>query len=548
MPGNVASTHSLLPGAFWIKLYTLDGSIQLTHMPNHPSAFSRRSFVKIALAGTGGALVVDLNAAAASEQARAVLLPTRSGADLRRLSIGEAAELVRKKRVSPVDLTQACLAQIDKLNPALNAFITVTAESALAQAREAETEVQRGKWRGPLHGIPIALKDLFDTAGVKTTGGSELYKDRVPAQDAEVVRRLKAAGAVILGKQNMHEFAYGTTSVVSYFGPVHNPWELAHIAGGSSGGSAAAVSAELCYGALGSDTGGSVRGPANCCSIVGLKPTYGLVSARGVIPLSWSRDHVGPLTRTVADAAIMLQSIAAYDPEDNTSQEFPPTDYSAALSRKTSTLQLGIPREFFYADLHPDIEAAVAAAVIVLQKLTAGHREVTIATSTSRTVISAEAYAVHAAALAKTPELFQPFTRARLEEGAQITTGAYIEGLREIAQLRHGIRKTFAEVDVLVTPTAPIPPRTIDEALHDDPVKIPRPPDVRNCGPFNFNGLPTISIPCGFTRSGLPIGLQISGPPGREGVVLQLAYAYEQATDWHLRRPPIVAGGSSGRE
>ena len=263
-------------------------------------------------------------------------------------------------------MTKACLAQIEQLNPALNAFITVTAESALAQAREAEAEVQRGRLRGPLHGIPIGLKDLFDTAGVRTTAGSALFKDRVPTQDAEVVRRLKAAGAILLGKQNMHEFAYGATSVVSHFGAVHNPWDLDRIAGGSSGGSAAAVAAELCYGALGSDTGGSIRGPAACCSIVGLKPTYGLVSTRGVIPLSWSRDHVGPMTRTVADAALMLQAIAGYDAEEATSQRMEVPRIQPGPSGETSALRLGKPRDFFFEGLHPEIEAAINKALSLL--------------------------------------------------------------------------------------------------------------------------------------------------------------------------------------
>jgi len=470
---------------------------------------------------------------------------TQPSADLTKLSISEAAELVRKKKVSPVELTRACLAQIEQLNPALNAFITVTAESALAQAREAEAEAQRGKLRGPLHGIPIGLKDLFDTAGVRTTAGSAVFKDRVPTQDAEVVRRLKAAGAILLGKHNMHEFAYGATSVVSHFGAVHSPWELNHIAGGSSGGSAAAVAAELCYGALGSDTGGSVRGPAACCSIVGLKPTYGLVSTRGAIPLSWSRDHVGPMTRSVADAALMLQAIAGYDVDETTSQKVDVPQYSSALRAKPSSLRLGTPRDFFFEGLHPDIEAAIHEALSVLGKLTAGVREISIAVSTNRSVTEAEAYAYHSESLAKTPELYQPYTRARLRAGADVSALVYIQGRREQAQLRQDVRRVFASVDALITPTAPIPPRTILEASADDPLKIPRPPDLRNTAPFDINGVPTISIPCGFTRAGLPIGLQISGPPWGETLVLQLAHAYEQATDWHKRRPPILTRGTS---
>jgi aspartyl-tRNA(Asn)/glutamyl-tRNA(Gln) amidotransferase subunit A len=383
---------------------------------------------------------------------------------------------------------------------------------------------------------------LFDTAGVRTTAASALFKDRVPTQDAEVVRRLKAAGAVFLGKTNMHEFAYGATSVVSHFGAVHNPWELNHIAGGSSGGSAAAVAAELCYGALGSDTGGSIRGPAACCGIVGFKPTYGLVSTRGVIPLSWSRDHVGPMTRTVADAAIILQAIAGYDIEETTSQKIDVSDYSSTLRTKTSSLRLGRPREFFFEGLHPDIEAAMNDALSLLATLTAGVREISIPVSTNRSVTDAEAYAYHSEWLAKSPELYQPYTRGRLRAAAEVTAAEYIQGRRELAQLRHDSRKVFASVDAIITPAAPIPARTIVEASADDPVKIPRPPDLRNAAPFNINGLPSISIPCGFTSDGLPIGLQISGPLGGESVVLQLAHAFEQASNWHKRRPPMSWG------
>ena len=510
-------------------------------MKNHFEDVSRRAFLQTAVAGTAGSWIMGPTWSEATAIPQNRTRPNGGeSSELTRLSIREAAELVRRKKVSPVELTQACLARIERLNPVLNAFITVTADSALAEARQAEAEIQRGRWRGPLHGIPIALKDLFDTAGVRTTAASALYKDRIPTEDAEVVRRLKAAGAVLLGKLNMHEFAYGATSVVSYFGAVHNPWDLNYMAGGSSGGSGAAVAAELCYGALGSDTGGSIRGPAACCSIVGLKPTYGLVSTRGVIPLSWTRDHVGPMTRKVADAAAMLQAIAGYDPEETTSQRMDVPNYSSALGAKTASLRLGVPRDFFFAELHPEIEAAINNALEVLGKLTAGLREIKIPVSTNRSVTDAEAHAFHAETLAKTPELYQPYTRERLRAGAQVTTLAYIEGRRELVQLRQDIRKAFASVDALVTPTAPIPPRTILEASADDPLRIPRPPDLRNTSPFNINGLPTISIPCGFTSAGLPIGLQISGPPGGEAVVLQLAHAYEQATEWHQRRPPVA--------
>jgi aspartyl-tRNA(Asn)/glutamyl-tRNA(Gln) amidotransferase subunit A len=508
-------------------------------MPKFLEDFSRRSFLKTTLAGAATSLVVPGSFAESTANTGKREQPGESAtSDLTALTLVEVAELVRKKTVSPVELTHACLARIERLNPSLNAFITVTADSALAEAREAESEVQRGKWRGPLHGIPIALKDLFDTAGIRTTAASGVFKDRIPKEDAEVVRRLKAAGAVFVGKTNMHEFAYGGTSVVSYFGAVHNPWDLSCIAGGSSGGSAAAVAAGLCFGALGSDTGGSIREPATYCSIVGLKPTYGLVSTRGVIPLSWSLDHIGPMARTVADSAVILQAIAGYDSLETTSQQIGVPNYSAALQRKTSTLRLGIARDFFFAGLHPEVEAAINEALLVLKRLTAGLKEIKIAVSTNPSVLRAEAYAYHAEFMAKTPELYQSGTLERLRTGAEVTTLAYISGLREISELRRSTQRVFESVDALVTPTAPTPPRTILE-VNADPARVVA-PDARNTGPFDKNGLPTISIPCGFTTSGLPIGLQISGPFGGEAVVLQLAHAYEQGTEWHKRHPSVL--------
>jgi aspartyl-tRNA(Asn)/glutamyl-tRNA(Gln) amidotransferase subunit A len=273
---------------------------------------------------------------------------------------------------------------------------------------------------------------------------------------------------------------------------------------------------------------------------VGIKPTYGLVSTRGVIPLSWSRDHVGPLTRTVADAAIILEAIAGHDPEETTSAQIDVGRYSSTLRAKTASLRVGVCRAFFFDDLQPDVEAAIKDAIALVRTLTAGTRDVTIPVSANRSVTDAEAYTYHAQSLTKTPELYQPFTRERLRMGSEVTTVAYIEGRRELVQLRHDARRLFTSVDVLVTPTAPIPARTIADARTDDPHKIPRPPDLRNTAPFNINGLPSMSIPCGFTREGLPIGLQITGPPAGEAVVFQLGHAFEQATEFHRRRPPMV--------
>src|SRR6202041_1765397 len=279
-------------------------------------------------------------------------------------AIVELAPRLRRREISPLELTRACLDRIGKLNPELNAFITVTAESALAEARTAETEISRGQWRGPLHGIPIAMKDLIDTAGTRTTAASALYPNRIPTEDAEIVRRLRQAGAVILGKNNLHEFAYGGSSLVSFFGDIHNPWNVAHITGGSSGGSAAAVAAGLCYAAIGTDTAGSIREPAALGGCVGIKPTYGRVSARGVIPLSWSPDHVGPLAPTVGDVAAVLQSIAGYDALDVASVDVPVSDYVSGSGESTEALRVGVPRQYFFYELDDGVRVAVERALV----------------------------------------------------------------------------------------------------------------------------------------------------------------------------------------
>ncbi|HXE92030.1 MAG TPA: amidase [Terriglobales bacterium] len=468
-------------------------------------------------------------------------------ADLSALTLSQASQLVQGKKISPVELTEACLHRIDRLDPTLNAFITVTADSALAEARAAEAEIQRGRWKGPLHGIPLALKDLVDTAGVRTTAGSGVFKDRVPSADAEVVRRLKAAGAVLLGKLNLHEFAYGGSSAISGFGPVRNPWARDYSTGGSSGGSAAAVAAGLCYGAIGSDTGGSIRQPAGYCGIVGLKPTYGLVSTRGVVPLSWSLDHVGPMTRTVKDAAMLLQVIAGYDPQEPTSIELPGRDYAGAVTGKTASLRLGIPRAYFYEGLDPEIEAAMEEGLSTLKKLTASQRDIAPLASDGTyasildaytTVFLAEAYAYHREFAAKTPELYQEATLGRIRAGADIATPAYIESRRQLDQIRRSVSQVFDTVDLLVTPTAPVPPFAIADLLGDmNAIRGKELLMLRNTRPVNLLGLPAVSVPCGFTRVGLPIGMQIIGPSGGEETVLRLAHAYEQATEWHKRRP-----------
>jgi aspartyl-tRNA(Asn)/glutamyl-tRNA(Gln) amidotransferase subunit A len=453
-------------------------------------------------------------------------------------SIVETGELLRKREVSPVELTKKCLAQIERLNPVLNAFITVTAELALAQARAAEAEILRGNWHGSLHGIPLALKDLIDTAGVRTTAASALFTDRIPKEDAEVARRLIDAGAVLLGKQNLHEFAYGGSSMISHYGEVHNAWDPARIAGGSSGGSAASVAAGLCYGAIGTDTAGSVREPAALCGVVGLKPTYGRVSVRGVIPLSMSLDHVGPIAREVSDAAVMLQVIAGYDARDANSVNATVGDYLAAIREPLTPMSIGVPRKFFYEDLDPEVGSAVEEALSALRALGNELVEIEIDVPTDRTLQAAESYAYHRQFISKSPELYQPETLRRIRTGENISAAQMEQAERELKQVRSEIAKVFEDVDFLVTPTTPIPAPAIAD-LKRDPDAL-RPCELRllsNTRPSNVWGLPAISIPCGFTKAGLPIGLQIIGPHWREDRVLQLAHAYEQATDWHKRGP-----------
>jgi aspartyl-tRNA(Asn)/glutamyl-tRNA(Gln) amidotransferase subunit A len=437
--------------------------------------------------------------------------------------------------VSPRELTAACLARIQQLNPMLNAFITVTAEQATADAQRAEAEIMKGRWRGPLHGIPVGLKDLFDTAGVRTTGGSGQFVERVPVEDAEAVRRLRAAGAVILGKQNLHELGLGATSAASHFGPVRNPWNREYVAGGSSGGSAAAVAASLCYGSLGTDTGGSVRLPASFCGIVGLKPTYGRVSTRGVLPLSWSLDHVGPLARTVLDAAVLLQAIAGYDAKDPYSVDRPVPALTAAMRRSPRSLRVGVSREYFFSGLHADVETAVEHAIDVVSKLTAGVQDVVVPVSpeTHLAVMLAEGFAFHAARVRETPQLFQPPVLGRLRGGEAVSTATYINQRRELDEIRRTAQSLFAHVDLLITPTVPSLPIPIAVAQDDQAGTALF---ARNTRPFNAYGLPAVSLPCGFAKNGLPIGLQIVGPPWREEAVLRLAHAFEHATASQTRR------------
>lgn len=457
-------------------------------------------------------------------------------------SIQQLSRRIRGREISPVELTRDCLARIENLNRKLNAFITVMADSALADARLAEQEIQRGNYRGPFHGIPIGLKDILDTTSTRTTAASAQYKDRIPTADAEVVRRLRAAGAIILGKQNLHEFAYGGSSMISFYGEVHNPWDVSRLTGGSSGGSAASVASGLGFAAIGTDTAGSIRLPAAYCGVVGLKPTYGRVSARGVVPLAWSYDHVGPITNSVHDAALMLHAIAGYDAGDPASVDAPVPDFITNLDQFPVGLRIGVVRAYFFDSLDPEIAAAMEEAIQVFRKLSAEIREdIKLEVSTDRTLSSAESYAFHQPMVMRSPELYQPATLTRIKSGESISSADAECAKRDLEASRHAIRNIFNEVDILLTPTVPIPPPSIDE-LQKRPENL-RPAELvmlRNTRPFNVWGIPAISVPCGFTTDGLPIGLQLAAAPWREDPLLRVAYAYERSTEWHERNRPIV--------
>ncbi len=456
------------------------------------------------------------------------------------MTIVEISERVRTQALSPVALTKDSLERIAALNPTLNAFITVTAESALAEAQRAEQEIRNGRWRGPLHGIPIGLKDLVDTAGVPTTAASALFKDRVAQGDAEITRRLRAAGAIILGKQNLHEFAYGGSSVISYFGEVRNAWNPECIAGGSSGGSATAVAGGMCCAAIGTDTAGSIREPAALCGVVGLKPTFGRVSARGVIPLSSSLDHVGPITASVADAAVLLQAIAGFDAQDPGSLDLPVENYVEALTATTQKVRLGVPRKFFFDDLDGEVANAVEEALRVLSGLVREVVEISIEVPTDRTLQAAESYVYHADFVAKSAGLYQPETLRRIRSGENVSPEQYQQLRRQLESVRRNARDCFQNIGLLVTPTTPMAaPRIADLKSRPDDLRPAELRLLRNTRPFNVWGLPAISVPCGFTSAGLPIGLQIAGPHWGEPAVLSLAHGYEQATEWHRKRPAL---------
>jgi len=493
----------------------------------------------------------------ASEEAskRAAAVPMPVGADdVSALTMVQAGQLLRAGKITSTALTEACLERTRIYNPKVNAYITVLQDAARAQAVQLDAEGKAGRFRSPLHGIPIALKDNIDTAGTRTSGGSAVFDDRFPDEDAEVVRRLKVAGAVIIGKTNLQEFAMGATSVSSYFLPVRNPWSLDRIAAGSSGGSGAAVIADLTVGALGTDTGGSIRMPAAHCGIVGLKPTYGLVSIRGIIPRTYSLDHCGPMTKTAEDAAVLLEAIAGYDKLDVASVEHAKEDYLAAARQPVSGFRVGIPRAPFFDRLDGEVAKAVEGAIDIVARLTKSTRDMHLPGpgTYSRALLDGEIEAVHWELYKRNSGRYSLYQRHMIEavhKGLNDTSGEacsakvvdYVLANWELIRLRKTIDDAFTDYEVVVLPTMRLLPQTINDALKQEEEPQPREPlDISNSSAFNTFGIPAVSVPCGFSANGLPIGLMIAGPRFAEGKVLALARAYEQATEWHTRRPKLA--------
>jgi aspartyl-tRNA(Asn)/glutamyl-tRNA(Gln) amidotransferase subunit A len=460
--------------------------------------------------------------------------------------MADLGRMIATKQVSPVEVVRAHLDRIAAVDQTLRAFITVCADAALESARAAEAELMAGRAVGPLHGVPWAPKDLYSTKGVRTTGGSKILTDSVPSADATVVARLAGAGAILLGKLNMHEFAYGPEGLNAHYGDTRNPWGMdAHrIAGGSSSGSGAAVAAGLVPGSLGSDTGGSIRIPASLCGITGLKPTYGRASRAGVLPLAWSMDHVGPMTRSARDCALMLSAIAGYDPADPTTSVLPVPDYGVALTGDVKGLRVGLLRAHFTDIAAPDVRAAVEAAAKQLERAGAVVDEVNLIQvahvgSASAAIVASEALAYHAAWMRSRPQDYQPDVRERLRMGAFVNGAHYVRAQQVRALVTREVDEALARRDVLLAPASPITAPVLGEretTLGDGPSEV-RSALLRCARPFNFSGHPACAAPGGFTAGGLPIGLQVVGRPFDEATVLRVVDAYQQITDWHTRRP-----------
>ncbi|HSE06110.1 MAG TPA: amidase [Methylomirabilota bacterium] len=457
------------------------------------------------------------------------------------------AAAIRAGQISPVEATQECLARIARLDGRLRAFITVDRARALETARRLEGEQRRGLWRGPLHGVPLAFKDLCFIGGLPTSCGTKTAEYFRAEQDCTVVTRLVAAGAVTLGKLNMTELAMGPFGDNAHHGHAQNPWRRDHCAGGSSSGSAVAAAAGLALGAVGTDTGGSIRLPAAACGIVGLKPTYGRVSRAGAMALSWSNDHVGPMARTVRDCALLLQVMAGPDPLDATSSPLPVPDYRAGLGGGVAGLRVGVPENYFFQGLDAEMEAAVRRAAEVIAGLGARVGELRVPdpqtmSDVTNIVSRSEASTIHARLLRERPHEVQPVVRTRLELGMRIPAYDYLQALRLRARLaRAFITEIFAEVDVLLAPVIPEPAPPLAHATlgaaHELAERQGR--FSRFTRPFNGLGLPALSVPCGFSSAGLPLAFQVVGRPFDEATVLRVGDAYQQATDWHARRPAL---------
>jgi len=463
--------------------------------------------------------------------------------ELHYLDLVEATRLIRTKELSPLTYVEALIARIEALEPKLNAFLDLTAETALKAAREAESKVARDESMGPLHGVPFGLKDIIDVAGLKTTAHSKILADNVAAEDAFVTARLRSAGGILLGKLATHEFALGGPSFDLPWPPARNPWNPRTMPGGSSSGAGAAVAAGMLPGALGSDTGGSVRNPASCCGIVGIKPTYGRVSRRGVVPLSFALDNIGPLTRTVADNACLLKAIAGHDAGDPASARVPVPDFAADLGKGVKGLKIGVIRHFYTRDLvaEPEMAAAIEAALETLSGLGAEIIELSVEplqvyAGCNRVILLAEAYAVHRKWLRERPEDYAALTRERLVGGAFIPAVEYVQALRARRRLAAAFNAAIAPLDVVVTASSMDPPCEIDdaEAIAGTYARQAR-------APFNLTGNPALALPTGFSKSGLPLSMQIVGKPFDETTVYRVAHAYEQATSWHRQRPPLAA-------
>jgi aspartyl-tRNA(Asn)/glutamyl-tRNA(Gln) amidotransferase subunit A len=469
------------------------------------------------------------------------------------LTLVEASAKIHAKTVTPTQLTQAVLARIAVYNPKVNAYITVMTEQALQQAAKLDEEQRAGKFRGPLHGIPIALKDNIDTAGTRTTAASPMFRSRIPAEDAEVVLRLKASGAIMIGKLNLHEFALGCTGDVSYFGPCRNPWSLDRVTGGSSSGSGASVAADLCFASLGTDTGGSIRVPASWCGIVGIKPTTGLISIRGIIPCAASLDHVGPMARRVEDVAMMLNEMTGFDNLDIFSVEHPRENYMKALELPVSNFCLGAPVEF-YDHLEPEVAAAVTTALEVLSKLTKGvtSRAPMPDMPQGQNFFTAlgDTASYHEPLIKGSGMTYMPPTVIDMKQIAQTASASDSARSHDaLALIRRKVDAAFTAIDLVVVPTTRSLPPVIADSLKAEMGN--RKPDhaydffdprsgCTNTAPFDVYGVPALTLPCGFSKSGLPIGLMIAGPHFSEAKVLALAYAYQQATDWHKRKPDLT--------